>query len=570
MYGYSEYNNDISKTEYTDISLENTINEISKNISYQLSTALNPIFKERNDTKLKLFEIPIIKQLINEKNMKDMEILELKNNIESIKNKHYIQINELRNEIKCLNKIINKYNSYDDSNDNIKIKVKENDTKNIQINSEPIYNINENNDINNIILKLHSDFGLSNNVNYLESLNNNNNNDINNYLDIDNEWDKIVNNNNDIKKININNYTNPMLKEDNSNETSDNSSDDSSDEEKNDTESINTNTHPCPKCGVEFYEINGCNQLWCTECKRGFSIFNSNKDNDDSDNDDSDEAMDDLKILWKELIKERNTYKDELYIEPLSIQEQKKMKKNDLVKYQNMRKEYRAQALKEFPLKMSTGGHSSFNTLIRCVCETVFIECYIHSQCLYLEDTEARDAYGAITAEYAKKFSIEPENVDDFFEHMDYIVYTFLPSIRKLTNLLRSYEYAEYCYDQAYVCDSVKENNTIINKEANETVVDAIVVDTNDDEVNDEDEGANESEDDVEETNENESEDESGEDSDDEEVEECWLFGKKYYTTDTLNGIIYEDYEGEVKYNTNGDPCVYGFFKEGKPIKMNK
>ena len=51
-----------------------------------------------------------------------------------------------------------------------------------------------------------------------------------------------------------------------------------------------------------------------------------------------DEEMDDLKILWKELIKERNTYKDELYIEPLSIQEQKKMKKNDLVKYQNFEK----------------------------------------------------------------------------------------------------------------------------------------------------------------------------------------------------------------------------------------
>lgn len=44
-------------------------------------------------------------------------------------------------------------------------------------------------------------------------------------------------------------------------------------------EMIKKDTKPCPKCGVRIHKIQGCNQMWCTQCKVAFDYVTLKIDN---------------------------------------------------------------------------------------------------------------------------------------------------------------------------------------------------------------------------------------------------------------------------------------------------
>jgi len=44
-------------------------------------------------------------------------------------------------------------------------------------------------------------------------------------------------------------------------------------------ELIKQETKPCPSCGVRIFKINGCNQMWCTECHQAFDWKTGLSDN---------------------------------------------------------------------------------------------------------------------------------------------------------------------------------------------------------------------------------------------------------------------------------------------------
>ena len=39
------------------------------------------------------------------------------------------------------------------------------------------------------------------------------------------------------------------------------------------TELLNADTKPCPTCGMGIFKIDGCDQMWCTQCKTAFSFI---------------------------------------------------------------------------------------------------------------------------------------------------------------------------------------------------------------------------------------------------------------------------------------------------------
>ena len=43
------------------------------------------------------------------------------------------------------------------------------------------------------------------------------------------------------------------------------------DEDKETARLLKLNTKPCPQCSTGIYKIDGCDQMWCTECHTGFS-----------------------------------------------------------------------------------------------------------------------------------------------------------------------------------------------------------------------------------------------------------------------------------------------------------
>ena len=44
-------------------------------------------------------------------------------------------------------------------------------------------------------------------------------------------------------------------------------------------EMIKKDTKPCPQCGVRIHKIQGCNQMWCTQCKIAFDYATLKIDN---------------------------------------------------------------------------------------------------------------------------------------------------------------------------------------------------------------------------------------------------------------------------------------------------